>query len=57
MNKVYNYFREIKQINSIFFNFGNKSKSGGLSQPDFDLFRRKHYVGNASESLRRCLMR
>jgi hypothetical protein len=40
-----------------FFNFGNKSKSGGLSPPDFDLFRRNHSVGNASEALRRCLMR
>jgi hypothetical protein len=40
-----------------FFNFGNKSKCGGLSPPHFDLFRRNHYVGNASEALRRCLMR
>jgi hypothetical protein len=40
-----------------FFNFGNKSKSGGLSPPDFDLFRRNHSVENASEALRRCLMR
>jgi hypothetical protein len=23
-----------------FFNFGNKSKSGGLSPPDFDLFQK-----------------
>jgi hypothetical protein len=34
-----------------------KSKSGGLSPPNFDLFRRNHSVGNASEALRRCLMR
>jgi homogentisate 1,2-dioxygenase len=34
----------------------NKSKSGGLSPPDFDLVRRNHSVGNASEALRRCLM-
>jgi hypothetical protein len=40
-----------------FFNFGNKSKSGGLSPPDFDLFQRNHSVGNASEALRSCLMR
>jgi hypothetical protein len=40
-----------------FLNFGNKSKFVGLSPPDFDLFRRNHYVGNASEALRRCLMR
>jgi hypothetical protein len=26
-----------------FFNFGNKSKSGGLSPPDFDLFRGKRF--------------
>jgi hypothetical protein len=35
----------------------NKSKSGGLRPPDFDLFRRNHSVGNASEAWRRCLMR
>jgi hypothetical protein len=41
----------------------NKSKSSGLSPPDldlfpkFDLFRRNHSVGNASEALRSCLMR
>jgi hypothetical protein len=40
-----------------FLQFGNKSTSGGLSPPDFDLFRRNHSVGNASEALRRCLMR
>jgi hypothetical protein len=34
-----------------------ESKSGGLSPPDFDLFRRNHSVGNASEASRRCLMR
>jgi hypothetical protein len=39
------------------FNFGNKSKTGGLSPPDFDFFRRNHSVGNASQALRRCLMR
>jgi hypothetical protein len=39
------------------FNFGNKSKSGGLSPPEFDLFRRNPSVENASEALRRCLMR
>jgi hypothetical protein len=33
------------------------TESGGLSPPDFDLFRRNHSVGNASEALRRCLMR
>jgi hypothetical protein len=33
------------------------TKSGGLSPPDFDLFRRNHSVENASEALRRYLMR
>jgi hypothetical protein len=40
-----------------FFNFGNKSESGGLNPPDFELFRRNHSVGNASETLRSCLTR
>jgi hypothetical protein len=40
-----------------FLQFGNKSKTGGLSPPDFDLFRRNHSVGKALEALRSCLMR
>jgi hypothetical protein len=32
-----------------FFNFGNKSKSGGLSPPDFDFFPE---LKNASEAFR-----
>jgi hypothetical protein len=42
-----------------FFNFGTKSKSGGLSPPDFDLFPKlkKPLVGNASEAWRSYLMR
>jgi hypothetical protein len=35
-----------------FINFGNRSKTGGLSPPDFDLFRRNHSVENVSKALR-----